>query len=182
MFNDALIINVRKDEDPIVKAFKEGREGVMLDEKPSVSWEAEELIAELQKELAELRKAQEGTGPMTVVMRKEDKVGSSLKKNQKPGKPSATRRYVFLTDKLSTWGKVPQQQADIAEILTKAFEVGKEYTEAEVFAALIDGAGDYPSITRSVQDVTYLFRYYRGLKSTATHGSYISRNFLRMID
>lgn len=111
------------------------------------------------------------------------KVGnvSKEKKNQKPGKANASRKYVLLNKKMADWGKVPQQQHDLADLLSKGMEVGKEYSEPEVFNMLIDGAGDYPSIYSSVQDPTYLFRYYRGLKNDGKHASFIARNFLRMV-
>lgn len=105
------------------------------------------------------------------------------KKNHKPGKASPTRKYVLLSKKLSDWGKVPQQQQDIADLLAKHMEVGKEYTEAEVFNLLIDQCGEYKSLCNSVQDPTYLFKYYRGLnKSDGKHKGYIARNFVRMVD
>ena len=40
---------------------------------------------------------------------------------------------------------------------------------------------DYPSLFKSTQDVTYLFRYYRGLKNDGKHAGFIARDFLRMI-
>jgi hypothetical protein len=129
-------------------------------------------IARLQAELKALK------GETTV--KEEVKVDSNLKKNQKPGKASASRKYVVAGPMLG-WGKVPQQQADIAALLLKNMEVGKEYTEQEVFNFLIDGSGDYPSLFKSTQDVTYLFRYYRGLKNNGKHAGFIARDFLRMI-
>ena len=103
------------------------------------------------------------------------------KKNHKPGKPAAGRKYVLLTNKLADWGKVPQQQRDLAAILAGAMKVGQEYSEAEVFDAVIDGAGDYQSIGNAVQDPTYLFRYYRGLKNDGKHAGFIARNFIRQV-
>ena len=104
------------------------------------------------------------------------------KKNQRPGKPTTGRKYVLLSDKLANWGKVPQQQQDLAAILTGALKVGQEYSEAEVFDALVDGAGEYKSIANAVQDPTYLFRYYRGLKNDGKRAGFVARNFIRQID
>lgn len=105
--------------------------------------------------------------------------GGGVKKNQKPGKADPNRKYVLLSKKMKEWGNIPQQQADLADLLSKNMEVGKEYTEPEVFNILIDGAGEYQSLYKSVQDVTYLFRYYRGLKNDGKRGSFVARDFLR---
>jgi hypothetical protein len=109
------------------------------------------------------------------------KAVDSTKKNKKPGKPNANRKYVLLSDKLASWGLVPRQQADIAKILAHYMEVGKEYSEAEVFGFLVDGAGEYESIYKSEQDPTYLFRYYRGLKKDGKHAGFVARNFIQQI-
>lgn len=129
-------------------------------------------IAALKAELAALRGDSE--------VKEVTKVDSNLKKNQKPGKASSSRKYV-VSGPMKTCGKVPQQQADLAAILVANMEVGKEYTEQEVFNFLIDGSGDYPSLFKSTQDVTYLFRYYHGLKNDGKHAGFIARDFLRMI-
>ena len=123
----------------------------------------EEKIAQLQEKLAKL----EG--------------GDSVKKNQKPGKPQAGRKYVLLSRELKSWGKVPQQQADIAKLLGQLLTVGQEYTEAEVFATLEDYRCEFPSLANSVQDPTYLFRYYRGLKNDGKHAGFVARDFIRVI-
>lgn len=104
-----------------------------------------------------------------------------MKKNQKPGKAAAGRKYILLDKKLKSWGKVPQQEADIADLLGKNLEVGKEYEEAEVFNVLTAKASEYPSLVNSVQDPTYLFRYYRGLKNDGKRAGLVARNFVRMI-
>ena len=143
---------------------------IKVEEDKGVNWEAEELITALQEELRQLR--EQNVSKVKEV--------SNLKKNQKPGKPSATRKYVRLGT-LKVWGNVPQQQADIAQILIRCMEVGKEYSEAEVFNFLVDNCGDYVKLRTSVQDVTYLFRYYRGLKNDGKHASFVARDFLRVI-
>jgi hypothetical protein len=119
-----------------------------------------EKIADLQKQMAQLKAAP---------------------KNQRPGVAKDKNHYKLLTKVLEPWGNVPQQQKDIAKILAGSMELGREYTESEVFAFLVDGAGEFPSITRSKQDVTYLFRYYRGLKKDAKYAGFVARNFLAVI-
>lgn len=102
-------------------------------------------------------------------------------KNQRVGKANDKNHYKLLSKEMQLWGNVPNQQRDIALILAERMELGKEYTETEVFSFLVDGAGEYPSITRSVQDVTYLFRYYRGIKTDAKYGSFVGRKFLQTV-
>jgi hypothetical protein len=100
-------------------------------------------------------------------------------KNHVPGKPQNVK-YVLLTQKLSDWGKVPQQQADLASILSNNLKVGQPVSEAEVFALVEREAPRYESIRRSVQHPTYLLRYYRGLKHDAKHAGFIARGFLKV--
>ena len=136
-----------------------------------------EALQAMREELVALKEAKTAvTTPM------EARVNDGLKKNQKPGKAHAGRRYVRLSAKLADWGTIPQQQADIADILCKNMKVDVEYTEQEVYDWLIDGAGDYVSLYTSKQDPTYLFRYYRGLRALKNHAGYIFRNFLRQIN
>ena len=131
-------------------------------------------INQLRKELAEVKEARQT--PVTQVVAKE-----TAKKNQKPGKPDPNRKYILMCKTMPNWGKIPQQQADVADILSKNMEVGTEYSEVEVFNMLINNGVEYPSIAKSVQDPTYLFRFYRGLKNDSQRGGYIARNFLRMV-
>ena len=125
------------------------------------------MIAELTKQLEELK----GDSKVT---------NDGVKKNQKPGKANASRKYVLLDKELKSWGKVPQQQADLAAIMAESMEVGKEYTKAEVFDMLMEKSAEYNSLLGSKQDPTYLFRYYRGLKNDGKHAGFVARNFLRM--
>ena len=125
-------------------------------------------LQQLMKELEELKGGSKVTN-------------EGVKKNQKPGKANASRKYVLLDKELKSWGKVPQQQADIAKLLGVNMEVGKEYTEAEVFDMLMEKSAEYNSLLGSKQDPTYLFRYYRGLKNDGKHAGLIARNFLRMV-
>ena len=114
------------------------------------------LIAELQAQLDALKKAP---------------------KNQQPGKPG-NRSYVR-QGPLSFEGKVPQQQADLAKILTDKMPVGETFTEAQVFGFLEAGKSEFPSLMNSVQDSSYLFRYYRGLKKSGAHAGFIARGFMK---
>jgi len=130
----------------------------------------DEIVARIAEATAEIAKLKGGS-----------KVADSTKKNKRPGKSNLNRKYVLLSKKMAGWGLVPQQQADIASILAHYMEVGKEYSEAEVFGFMVDGAGEYASIYKSAQDQTYLFRYYRGLKNDQKHAGFIARNFIRQI-
>ena len=126
------------------------------------------MIAELTKQLEELKGGSKVTN-------------DGVKKNQKPGKANASRKYVLLDKELKSWGKVPQQQADIAKLLGVNMEVGSEWTEEELFDLVATGAKEYASLRNSTQDPTYLFRYYRGLKNDGKYAGFIARNFLRMV-
>lgn len=125
------------------------------------------MIAELTKQLEELKGGSKVTN-------------DGVKKNQKPGKANASRKYVLLDKELKSWGKVPQQQADIAAIMSESMDVGSEWTEEELFDLIVTGAKDYASLRNSKQDPTYLFRYYRGLKNDGKRAGFIARGFLRM--
>jgi hypothetical protein len=125
------------------------------------------MIAELTKQLEELKGGSKVTN-------------DGVKKNQKPGKANASRKYVLLDKELKSWGKVPQQQADIAAIMSESMDVGSEWTEEELFDLITTSAKEYASLRNSKQDPTYLFRYYRGLKNDGKHAGLIARNFLRM--
>lgn len=123
------------------------------------------LVLSLQQELAELRAQQQVlvNTPRVPVTR-----------------ASTTKKYVLLTDKLAVWGKVPQQQADIADILANTFEVGTPFTEDELIAALNREKDQYPALATSRQDMKYVFSYYRGLGNRdGKHAGYIARDFMR---
>jgi hypothetical protein len=107
-------------------------------------------------------------------------VKDTTPKNKRAVKPEPGRTYVRLGP-LDTFGRVPRQQADIAAILTESMDIGKPWTEEEVFELVTDGAVEYDSLAKSVQHATYLFTYYRGLKNDGKHAGLIARNFLRMI-
>jgi hypothetical protein len=131
-------------------------------------------VARLQAELEALKK--DSVAPST-----KSNGGSNVKKNQKPGKANASRKYVLLDKELKSWGKVPQQQADLAAIMAESMDVGSEWTEEELFDLIVTGAKEYASLRNSKQDPTYLFRYYRGLKNDGKHAGFVARNFLRMV-
>jgi hypothetical protein len=108
------------------------------------------------------------------------KAERSAPKNQVVGK-TGTGKYVLVTKLFPTWGNTPQQQKDLAAILTSFMEVGKEYTETEVFAQLESEYVKYSSLASAKQHVTYLFRYYRGLKNDGKYAGFIARDFIRHI-
>lgn len=124
----------------------------------------EEKIARLSAELAEL------TGTTSV---------PTKAKNQASGK-AGSKKYVLLRE-MPTWGKVPQQQLDLARVLVSNLVIGQEYTEQEVFDVLNKDKASYPSLANSRQDVTYLFRYYRGLKKDVKHAGFVARGFLKTL-
>jgi len=128
--------------------------------------------------MAELKKLQDQLAAMQAAK----PTAFKGKKNHVAGKPQADRMYVILTKTLPSWGKVPQQQADLATILSMMLETDVKYSEEHLFRIILDQAPYYPSLAGSKQDPTYLFRYYRGLKVSATHAGFIGRGFLRMID
>ena len=136
-------------------------------------------VARLQAELEALKNGDKKNGGAPTTTKKEDKGGSNVKKNQKPGKADATRKYERLGE-FKAWGKVPQQQADLAAIITESVDLGAEWTEEELFDLVSTGAKDYASLRNSKQDPTYLFRYYRGLKNDGKHAGFVARGFLRM--
>ena len=147
-------------------------------------WNGEEKeMTEEEKVLAEVARLQaelEALKKDSVALSAKSNGGSNVKKNQKPGKANASRKYVLLDKELKSWGKVPQQQADLAAIMAESMEVGSEWTEEELFDLITTGAKEYTSLRNSTQDPTYLFRYYRGLKNDGKHAGFVARGFLRM--
>lgn len=130
-----------------------------------------EIVADLQTTVARLMAERDGNG------------GNSAGpgKNQRPSRVNSGRKYVLLTKTLANWGRIPQQQRDLATILTANMIVGKEYSEEDVFKFIVEETPGYPSLKESRQDPTYLFRYYRGLKAEGKHAGFIPRLFLRQI-
>lgn len=103
-----------------------------------------------------------------------------IPKNHRPSVAHAGRTYVRKMDRLEGGGNVPQQQADIADILRRGMERGVVYSEEYVFALVIQEAVKYPSLRNSKQFPDYLFRFYRGVKKDKTIG-FVARGFLQQI-
>jgi hypothetical protein len=104
-----------------------------------------------------------------------------VKKNHAMPKAQAGRKYVLLSKSLANWGKVPQQQQDLATILASNFEVGVEVAEDEVFAKVVEHASSYPSLASSVQNPAYVMKYYLGLdKRDGRHAGFIRRGFVQV--
>ena len=101
-------------------------------------------------------------------------------KNHLPQKPS-TAKYVLLTENLASWGRVPQQQADVADILARSFPLNEPVSEADVFEAVTLLAKHYPALAKSRQHPTYVFKYYRGLKNDGKHAGFVARGFLKQV-
>jgi hypothetical protein len=134
-------------------------------------------VARLQAELELLKNGgakKEKSGASTTAT-KED----AVKKNHKPGKADPNRKYVRVGE-FKAFGKVPEQQKDLAAIMSESMEIGAEWTEEELFSLITDSVKEYASLRNSKQDPTYLFRYYRGLKNDGKHAGFIARNFIRM--
>lgn len=136
-----------------------------------------DVIVALEAKIAALKNAD--AAPVSET----EKEKKMEKKNHLPLKPQAGRKYQLLSTSLANWGKVPQQQADIAKILADNFGVDAEPTEAEVFNVVTFAAAEYDSLAKSVQHPTWLFAYYRGLnKKDGKHLGFVGRNFIRVIE
>jgi hypothetical protein len=149
--------------EPVVQAIAE--------EEPASLQEQLEQLAQLKAQLAAQLKA-----PLAAL-----KAVPVAAKNKVRSEVHAARSYSLLTETLAPFGKVPQQQKDLAELMAACFPVGEEFTEAELFSALEKLSFQYPSLANSKQHVTYLFRYYRGLKNDGRHAGFVARGFLRQI-
>jgi len=106
---------------------------------------------------------------------------AAVAKNHVPQRPKAGRKYVLQSKSLATWGKVPQQQLDIADILTRHFDVGVSVDEAEVFAKVAEQAPMYPHLATSVQDSTYLLKYYLNLSAKNNHAGLVARGLVQVV-
>ena len=134
---------------------------------------AQELInaiAELQAQIAALKQAE----PTVTI--KEITVDKSVPKNKRRVKADPTRTYTFGGAPLKMDGKVPQQQLDLANLCAKysPAQVG----EPDLFNLLEEHQAEYESLRTSVQHVTWLFCYYRGLGRTAKQAGFVARGFL----
>ena len=92
----------------------------------------------------------------------------------------SNNKYVLLKKELPSWGKVPRQQADIADIIARNFNLNEPFTDEELDNVLTESAPEYDSLANSVQTPMRLFRYYRGLKREKNHAGYVAREFLRV--
>lgn len=104
---------------------------------------------------------------------------NSLPKSHVPSKPSPDRTYIRLLDVLPDYGKVPQQQADLAKIMVKYMEKGVKYPEKFVFDLVLEHAHEYPSLANSKMSADYVLRYYRDLdKKDGKHFGLRNRKFI----
>lgn len=159
-------------EQSVFDAFKEALDELVPTEQPKSTPDEMALVLE------ELKKLKNQIAELTAAK----PAAFKPKKNHVTGAASPTRVYKLLTKQMPSWGKVPQQQADLATILSNEFETDVEYTEKQVFDLLISKACWYDSLAKSKQDPTYLFRYYRGLKMDTKYAGFIARGFLRMTE
>lgn len=104
---------------------------------------------------------------------------TTMKKNQVYQKPMAVK-YVRV-EAFKRVGTIPAQQSALAAILDAQMVVGEEYTEEQVFEFLMNGRGAYHALAASKQSVTYLLRYYRGLRSDGKRAGFIARGYLRVL-
>lgn len=141
---------------------------------------AEEVVELLLQEVGDSDQEPASTGDLDQAVQDVFFGPLPVAKNRAAGKVTGAK-YKLLTKSLALFGKVPQQQLDLSKLLSARFEVGTEIPESTLFAALIEDAHKYPSIQNSVQDPTYLFRYYRGLKHKGTHAGFIARGFLQQV-
>ena len=138
--------------------------------------ENDAVLAEIAKLQAELNALVAGDVP-TIAEKKGD---NGVKKGSKVSKGRADRWYERLGE-LAMYGKVPQQERDLATIMEESMELGSKWSEEELFDLLITSAKEYQSLRNSAMSATYLFQYYRGLnKKDGKHFGFIARGFLRM--
>ena len=146
---------------------------VVVDEKQKIMDE----IAALQAQIAAKKAGQ----PQPVAQAATPVQPTEGKKNHRAVKAQAGRKYILLSKSLADWGKVPQQQKDLASILASEFAVGAEVEESEVFARVTARAAEYPSLANGVQHPTYVLAYYRSYdKKDGRHCGFIQRGFLQV--
>jgi hypothetical protein len=172
--------------------------GEVLPEPEAVESVPERSLADIDAEIAAVRKelevarlklsqgAVQAPAKQVLEMGPDGKlryVGSQVPATAKPAgavKSDPNKKYVLLSKTLPSFGRVPLQQANLAEIIGSKFEVGAEIPEPDLFAVLRAEAGRFPSLAQSKQDVEYLFRYYRGLKNNGKQCGFLGRNFLQV--
>ena len=187
---DGKVLQLVGDAVPVAVSELKKEEATITDEKMATMDEEIRLreinaeVARLTAELEALKSVENHLGDLALLNDAElealPKEKSNVKKNQKPGKANADRKYTRIGE-FKTFGKVPQQQADLAAIMVESMDVDAEWTEEELFDLIASSAKEYVSLRNSKQDPTYLFRYYRGLKNDGVHAGFITRGFLRMV-
>ena len=187
---DGKVLQLVGDAVPLAVSELKKEEATITDEKMATMDEEIRLreinaeVARLTAELEALKSVENHLGDLALLNDAElealPKEKSNVKKNQKPGKANADRKYTRIGE-FKTFGKVPQQQADLAAIMVESMDVDAEWTEEELFDLVTTSAKEYASLRNSKQDPTYLFRYYRGLKNDGVHAGFIARGFLRMV-
>lgn len=140
-----------------------------------------EVVAEVDPNEAILAQIAEAKAKIEELKKEEVRTEVKVAKNHRPGK--VTDSVWVRLGTFEEWGKVPQQQKDLATILTNMMQVGVQYSEAAVFAEVTERAAQFESLRTSDQDATYLLRYYRGLKKKddPRYAGFIKRNFLRVV-
>ena len=139
-----------------------------------------DVLSEIERLKARVAELKGEVVPSTEA-KAEVKEDSKVPKNKRRVKSNPDRKYVRLGE-LKTWGKVPQQQADLAAIMAESMDLGAEWTEEELFCLIEDSAKEHESLRKSEQHPTYLFTYYRGLKNDGKYAGFIGRGFLRQIN
>jgi hypothetical protein len=145
-------------------------------------------LARLQAELAKLQaapqvdaEAEDWAAALGGSAAKAEVVGKVDSRGRKAVGAKSGRTYQRLSAALADWGKVPQQQADLAKLFAEACEVGKAVSEEALYAYLTSNGDRFESLRKSTMSATYLWSYYRSFsKKDQVHGSFIRRNYLRM--
>ena len=127
-----------------------------------------ELRAELEKLRAELE-------TILASAQVNAKAAANGKKNHKEYVGDPARVYERVGDFVDK--EAPAQQRAIAAIVAQLTPVvGDKVDEATLFAALVAAKSEDPTLSKSAQSATYLFKYYRGLGEGR---GFTARGFLR---
>ena len=144
--------------------------------------EKQKILAEINQLEAQIALKKAGALPPSEPSKVAAPKAGNVGKGARAVKAKVGRMYVLLTKQLDLTGKVPQQQADLADILAKTLEVGVPTEESAVFEAVTRLAVKYPQLAGSTMHPTYLLAYYRGYdKKDGKHYGFIKRNFIRVI-
>lgn len=139
-----------------------------------------DVVQDLRAQIEAL-KAKIEAGKLAQPVATQPPVQAGPPKNHVPQTVKLGRKYVLQSKSLATWGKVPQQQADVADILAKHFEVGVPVDESTVFAKVQEQAPLYPHLAASVQDPTYVLKYYLNLSPKGNHAGLVARGFVQVV-